>query len=164
MYVIRKNVFETNSSSCHTLTVCGQKMYDLYNQGKVVCVHKFDYSDDYETYKNVVPDKDFWTLDYLFTYVKRNIDRLDDVRSYEQGAVTEIKKSLESIDKFINCMNECYEAREVVEEYILNNMRLYGIMIENEEVNPLRSDFNEIKTEYSGIEGPTTTISATVYC
>ena len=33
---IRNNVFETNSSSCHSLCVCTAKDYDLWEKGKKV--------------------------------------------------------------------------------------------------------------------------------
>ena len=36
MYSIRRNVFETNSSSTHSLIICSDKMYNDWMDGKVV--------------------------------------------------------------------------------------------------------------------------------
>lgn len=36
MYSIRRNVFETNSSSTHSLIICSDKMYNDWLDGKVV--------------------------------------------------------------------------------------------------------------------------------
>ena len=35
---IRRNVFETNSSSTHTLTICTQDEYKAFQNGELVCV------------------------------------------------------------------------------------------------------------------------------
>ena len=58
MKTIRNGVFETNSSSCHVLTVADQNEYDLIKNGQAV-IHVPRYSsDDSDIYDSVVLTKD----------------------------------------------------------------------------------------------------------
>lgn len=58
MKTIRNGVFETNSSSCHVLTVADQNEYDLIKNGQAV-IHVPRYSsDDSDVYDSVVLTKD----------------------------------------------------------------------------------------------------------
>ena len=58
MKTIRNNVFETNSSSCHVLTVADQNEYDLIkNEQAVIYVPHYS-SDDSEVYDSVILTKD----------------------------------------------------------------------------------------------------------
>ena len=58
MKTIRNGVFETNSSSCHVLTVADQNEYDLIKNGQAV-IHVPSYSsDDSDVYDSVVLTKD----------------------------------------------------------------------------------------------------------
>ena len=58
MKTIRNGVFETNSSSCHVLTVADQNEYDLIKNGQAV-IHVPSYSsDDSDVYNSVVLTKD----------------------------------------------------------------------------------------------------------
>ena len=58
MRTIRNSVFETNSSSCHVLTVADQNEYDLIKNGQAV-IHVPRYSnDDSDVYDSVVLTKD----------------------------------------------------------------------------------------------------------
>jgi hypothetical protein len=58
MKTIRNGVFETNSSSCHVLTVADQNEYDLIKNGQAV-IHVPSYScDDSDVYESVVLTKD----------------------------------------------------------------------------------------------------------
>ena len=58
MKTIRNNVFETNSSSCHVLTVADQNEYDLIkNEQAVIYVPHYS-SDDSEVYDSIILTKD----------------------------------------------------------------------------------------------------------
>ena len=58
MKTIRNNVFETNSSSCHVLTVADQNEYDLIkNEQAVIYVPRYS-SDDSEVYDSIILTKD----------------------------------------------------------------------------------------------------------
>lgn len=61
---IRTNVFETNSSSVHSLTMCTQEEYDKWEKGEMWfdgCNHKFiapfdpeeKYADDFKKYPSI---------------------------------------------------------------------------------------------------------------
>ena len=58
MRTIRNSVFETNSSSCHVLTVADQNEYDLIKNGQAVIYVPHYSSDDSEVYDSVVLTKD----------------------------------------------------------------------------------------------------------
>lgn len=58
MRTIRQGVFETNSSSCHVLTVADQNEYDLIKNGQAVIYVPHYSSDDSEVYDSVVLTKD----------------------------------------------------------------------------------------------------------
>lgn len=58
MKTIRNNVFETNSSSCHVLTVADQNEYDLIKNGQAVIYVPRYSSDDSDVYDSVVLTKD----------------------------------------------------------------------------------------------------------
>jgi hypothetical protein len=58
MKTIRNGVFETNSSSCHVLTVADQNEYDLIkNEHAVIYVPHYS-SDDSDVYDSIVLTKD----------------------------------------------------------------------------------------------------------
>lgn len=58
MRTIRHGVFETNSSSCHVITVADQNEYDLIKNGQAVIYVPHYSSDDSEVYDSVVLTKD----------------------------------------------------------------------------------------------------------
>lgn len=58
MRTIRNSVFETNSSSCHVLTVADQNEYDLIKNGQAVIYVPHYSSDDSDVYNSFVLTKD----------------------------------------------------------------------------------------------------------
>ena len=58
MSCIRHGVFETNSSSCHVLTVADQNEYDLIKNGQAVIYVPHYSSDDSAVYDSVILTKD----------------------------------------------------------------------------------------------------------
>lgn len=58
MKTIRQGVFETNSSSCHVLTVADQNEYDLIKNGQAVIYVPHYSSDDSAVYDSVILTKD----------------------------------------------------------------------------------------------------------
>ena len=72
MKQIRRNVFETNSSSTHSLTMCSQSQFDDWKAGKILFnkwsdefVQQYTMTDEdknsaMEQYKNINDDKPFY--------------------------------------------------------------------------------------------------------
>ena len=58
MKTIRNNTFETNSSSCHVLTVADQNEYDLIKNGQAVIYVPIYYSQSEDVYDSVILTKE----------------------------------------------------------------------------------------------------------
>ena len=105
-YQVRKGVFETNSSSTHSLCICSQEDYDAWKAGKTLFneyknefrpVEDFgisvsdkeveDYYNDtkqefYKSFENLTSDEVQKVKDRLLSELKANVD-MDDFKSYE---------------------------------------------------------------------------------
>ena len=82
MIQIRRNVFETNSSSTHSITMCMSSDYDLWRKNKVWFIDRYDAKFfpwnaliDYITKNHIVEAEDIQTL-------KEHYDR-DDMETVE---------------------------------------------------------------------------------
>ena len=91
MIQIRQNIFETNSSSVHTLTLCSEKDFNKWKQGELIwdwcgeelvkpdLIEKDEYYDeeDYLTYEDFF-DGYNTHVEYMETYVEhKNVDGKD---------------------------------------------------------------------------------------
>lgn len=89
MIQIRQNIFETNSSSVHTLTLCSQEDFNKWKQGELIwdwnaeelvepdSIKKDKYydEDDYLTYEDFFDGYSNPHVEYMETYVEhKNID------------------------------------------------------------------------------------------
>lgn len=80
---IRRGVFETNSSSCHSLTMCTQSDYDRWKNGELI----YDYWDD----KLISIDEldDDYEEGRYYTYDRFNDYECFDFETYEHDFTTE---------------------------------------------------------------------------
>lgn len=115
---IRRAVFETNSSSCHSLTMCSKSDYDKWENGEVyLCTNSYwGYSKD-----NMPKENHFYTKEQVISFVesKRNAPENMDWNNDE-----EVKRYLHGVgwcdyDYFWNRCEYNYETFE--EKYITSN-------------------------------------------
>ena len=79
---IRRGVFETNSSSCHSLTMCTQSDYDRWKSGELI----YDYWED-----KLIPldDTNHYDDDRYYTYDRFNEYGALDDENFEDTFTTE---------------------------------------------------------------------------
>lgn len=88
MRVIRRNTFETNSSSTHSLTMCthdeyekwknGELVFDRWNDKLVLPQNKDSEEDDYY-------DKDYFTYDEFFDYYCDGLETYSETHTTPNG-------------------------------------------------------------------------------
>lgn len=91
MIQVRNNIFETNSSSVHTLTLCSQEDFNKWKQGELIwdygdeelvepdSIEKDEFYDeeDYLTYEDFFDGYNYH-VEYMETYVQhKNVDGKD---------------------------------------------------------------------------------------
>ena len=117
MKTIRLNTFETNSSSCHCLVICGQNKLKEFRERKTLALSNVRINSDYDLREITIPDNSFVYIEDAFnkvveycetnkdeSYVKQilelenfNLDKFkaiifdedDDMDSYDMLAVLE---------------------------------------------------------------------------
>ena len=75
--VIRRGVFETNSSSTHSITMCSQEEYDKFNKGELLIVNEDSFITKEEAIENL--KKDTWFNKYHPNFDFTNEDELADI-------------------------------------------------------------------------------------
>ena len=69
MRTIRLNTFETNSSSCHCLVICGQNKLKEFRERKVIALSDVRISSDYDVSEITIPDDHFVSIEDAFNKV-----------------------------------------------------------------------------------------------
>lgn len=122
MRQVRRGVFETNSSSTHTLTICSKEEYEGWQRGELI----------YDSYKNKLVDKDsvnvFSETDIIKYY---NINKKqfwkdwDQLSEEEKGEFRAIyHKYFDRSDTYWDCKNYdiyCEDYYKFEETYTTNN-------------------------------------------
>ena len=102
MIQIRRNVFETNSSSTHSITMCMKSDYDLWIKDKVWFIDRYDAEFlpwneliEYITKTQYVDIDDIETIkkDYADGYIERVEDMLADYDVYSYNSWLDYKTS-----------------------------------------------------------------------
>lgn len=106
MLQIRRNVFETNSSSTHSITMCSKDDYDRWDSGEVYLNEGWWLKDNESEYKN----KKFVTRDEAMDIIKCS-----------GGDIEYDNKYYESFDKYIAEEYEIYTIDEYFENDYLEN-------------------------------------------
>lgn len=78
MKLIRLNTFETNSSSCHSITVFKTSDFIKFKNGETFYIGDYEYHDDHNTYYNELKSEDFLTIEDIK-------DRVIEYLSYESN-------------------------------------------------------------------------------
>lgn len=106
MLQIRRNVFETNSSSTHSITMCSKDDYDRWDSGEVYLNDGWWGKDNESEYKN----KKFVTRDEAINIIKCS-----------GGGIEYDNEYYESFDKYIAEEYEIYTIDEYFENDYLEN-------------------------------------------
>lgn len=106
MLQIRRNVFETNSSSTHSITMCSKDDYDRWDSGEVYLNEGWWLKDNESEYKN----KKFVTRDEAIDIIKCS-----------GGDIEYDNEYYESFDKYIAEEYEIYTIDEYFENDYLEN-------------------------------------------
>lgn len=175
MKTVRKNVFETNSSSCHVVTICGKNKLDEFMSRNSIVAHDFSIW-EHESTEEVVPDKDFIPVEdaynklvlYLESYNEEGPSYGNDAKMIWQAG----KLTFEDFKACIEDDNHELEAEgadsldiwglQVVLEDVFGGKRIYW-NDGNTESNPFLAGDAQPEN-FEGIEGPIATISAEVMC
>ena len=171
MKTIRENVFETNSSSCHCVTIAGTNMLEKYKNNEIVCVHNFGLS-EYETIAEVVPDSDFITIEELTNRIKGKLKTINVFSCYEKELNYLTKNISEQL--VIDCLKNKDDYSTVIDfdgkslyfgnifecmQNIIGEIYYYS---EYDDYDPL-NDYNG-RLSFEGISGPINVIYKHVEC
>lgn len=177
MKTIRKHVFETNSSSCHSVTVCGEDKLKGYLANELICIHDFYFPEHGGSFE-VVPDKDFYTMEELSKKIDELIadedfkkdllfsDYHDEcsflIKHHEPGTLKAI--FMEQSDDLPDGINE-YCAKDALEYKFFGGKNIYYYQGKSySESDPFVADEETQKYEPSEIKGQAVTIVAEVSC
>lgn len=108
MLQIRRNVFETNSSSTHSITMCSKDDYDRWDSGEVYLNEGWWHKDNESEYK----DKKFVTRDEAIDIIKCS-----------GGDIEYDNEYYESFDKYIAEEYEIYTSDEYFENEYLESFK-----------------------------------------
>lgn len=108
MLQIRRNVFETNSSSTHSITMCSKDDYDRWARGEVYLNEYWWYKDNGSEYKN----KKFVTRDEAINLIECNGGDIEYDKEYYESFNEYIAKeyNIYTIDEYFE--NEYLESFE----------------------------------------------------
>lgn len=171
MKTIRYNTFETNSSSCHSVTICGQDKLKEFMDKKVIAFS--DYEGDSDSGRTMtVPDAKFIPIEQVFTKLKtttempdndtdqKNLEFLQKSESFTLEKFSEILFNDDTISGPDEYDIDTYELRDIMEN-------IYG---ETPYWNDGDTEFNpflvgEDRPEsFEGIAGPIITIIGELSC
>lgn len=173
MRTIRLGVFETNSSSCHAVTICGENKLRLFKDNKVVALIRSWYDTSDDTIKVIVPDQDFIPIEQIYkdiiAFIENTSEKvIDDYNRRAAVAIVNACKDLKDFEEFmfnpdrrIQDYYSPYDMKSVLEE-IYDSYRVFWNDGDTEFNIFLVNDGGEDKDDLSGIEGPIATISGTL--
>ena len=148
MRTIRLNTFETNSSSCHCLVVCGQNKLKEFRERKVIALSDVRVSSDYGDVVEItipdnhfisIKDRDKWSIKQVLELENFDFDKF-------KAIIFDKDEDMESYD-MLDVLEDAFDVPEV--------------FISGCYKSPLDAD--EITTP-NGIEGPISIISTEVEC
>lgn len=74
MKTIRRGTFETNSSSCHAITVVEIDLLEQYREGQVICLASFHLAED-SIITNYPDEDNFYDFDTFFSLIQRKANK-----------------------------------------------------------------------------------------
>ena len=161
MKTIRFGTFETNSSSCHCLVICGRNKLKEFRERKVIALSDVRVDSDYGVREIIIPDNHFVSIEDAFNKV---IEYREAKKDSDKWSIKQILK-LENFDfdKFKAIIfdedddMDSYDMLDILEDAF----DVPEVFISGNYKSPLDDD--EITTPNS-IEGPISIISTEVEC
>ena len=159
MKTIRLNTFETNSSSCHCLVICGQNKLKEFRERKTLALSNIRIDSDDDLREIIIPDNSFVYIEDAFNKVVEYCETNKD--EYYVKQILELENF--NLDKFKAIIfdedddMDSYDMSDVLEDAF----NVPEVFIPGSYKSPL--DAHEITTP-EGIEGPISIISTEVSC
>lgn len=161
MKTIRLNTFETNSSSCHCVVICGQNKLKDFRERKVIALSDVRIASDYDVLEITIPDDHFISIEDAYNKV---VEYCEANKDSDKWSVKQILKLGNfDFDKFKAIIfdgdddMESYDMVDILEDAF----DVPGVFISGCYKSPLDDD--EITTP-NGIEGHISIISTEVEC
>ena len=161
MKTIRVGTFETNSSSCHCLVICGQNKLKEFRERKVIALSDVRIDSDYNVREITIPDDHFIPIKEAFDKVVEYCEANKDSDKWFVKQIFELENF--DFEKFKAIIfdedddMDSYDMLETLEEAF----NVPEVFISGNYRSPL--DSKEI-TSPKGIEGPVSIISTEVEC
>lgn len=160
MVSIRENVFETNSSSCHSLVICRDDLKEKLKNREVLYIGQFEYADDYAIYENKLTPDTVLTKEALVGIFKKFVDG-----TWESEYLQEYQTWLKNNDFEHMGMQDILNAHEedhIDLSFILESYDIYWTPVEL----ILESEDTHVISEYHCImdSEPTTIFHTNIYC
>ena len=135
MISIRENIFESNSSSCHSLTVCKKSLKDKLMNGEVYYYGDFEYDDCDDSYINILDETKVKTKQECFEMLTTwlNTPSPDPNVQYMQKEFKEYNVTLENFDEYFEEFND-------TQNNMFTPTRLLFEYIEDERLLDLKDD------------------------
>lgn len=181
MKTIRSSVFETNSSSCHAVTITGENTQKAFLTGELYCLYNFDgICDDAGTLEFLVPDYCYLTKDQLRERLQDEMSKFKDLSDFKSQLYKEQTwredYSSEYDDLCISFFfkHYCVDFVDLIEMDLLNSdcfdgivdfvfgRKLWHIKYNSSESCPLVS--KSISDTRSDIKGSAITIYKEIHC
>ena len=161
MKTIRLNTFETNSSSCHCLVICGQSKLKEFRERKVIALSDVRVDSNYNVRGITIPDNHFISIEDAFNKVVEYCEANKGSDKWSVKQVLELENF--DFDKFKAIIfdedddMDSYDMLDVLEDAF----DVPEVFVSGCYKSPLDAD--EITTP-NDIEGPISIISTEVEC
>lgn len=165
MKTIRKGTFETNSSSCHVVTIVREDLLERYRNNEVVCIINLDL-EEYKTVKNVLKSYNFYDIDKFYELVQeaKKLSEYTELGYYEKWLLNASKEELYNvffkgeIPEDINAMEFLY-----LGDYLFPNAYIYAHALNIGNDDPLFTKLEDEDNEETAFNG-VVTIEKDIVC
>lgn len=161
MKTIRLNTFETNSSSCHCLVICGKNKLKEFRERKVVALSDVRIDSDYDVREITIPDDHFVSIEDAYNKVVEYCEANKDSDKWSVKQIFELENfDFEKFKAIISDEDDDMDSYDMLDT-LENAFNVPEVFIHGNYRSPL--DAKEI-TSPKGIEGPISIISTEVEC
>lgn len=98
MISIRESTFETNSSSCHSLTIGKKDTIEKILNKELLYVGNFEYADDYGVYENEINDKAVLSRDAVVNILKKFCSEVNVKEKFESDYAVSMQENCRKLE------------------------------------------------------------------